>query len=425
MNSKTNFFAVGAFLLLAQAGQAAWTATNLHPSTATKSYAFNVFGSKQTGYATIGGLSRSTAAKTTGTQQVGYVQTGAIVNAGLWTGSAGSWVDINPAGAASSFGLGTSGTQQVGQANFAGVTKASLWTGTAASWIDLHPIGATGSGAFAVFGGQQVGYANFGGTNQAAMWTGSAVSWVNLAPAGSTASQVSEVFENQQVGWATIGGAEHASLWSGTAASWVDLHGSAPAGFTKTFARGIWRDATKTVICGYGFNGITGRDEALIWTQPGRTVSGHVNSSGGRTLTSISIQFRSHVTSLIVGTPIVVPVDNSGNYTVLAPGLVNYDITVKPESFLRRTIQTNTVFGSVTNADLNLVPGDIVNDNVIDLSDYTKLVTYFNAISTDANWLIADGDGIRPYDADINGDNVVDLSDYTIIAINFNAVGDN
>lgn len=156
-----------------------------------------------------------------------------------------------------------------------------------------------------------------------------------------------------------------------------------------------------------------------------RTVSGHVNPAGGRTLTSIELQFRNSGTLTNVGAPVTATVDGSGNYTVNAPGNANYDITVNPSGFLRRTINANATSGNVTNANLNLFPGDIVDDVVIDLSDYTKLVTYFNKTSGDADWNTPDSDGIRPSDADLDANGVIDLSDYTLVIINFNATADN
>ena len=59
-----------------------------------------------------------------------------------------------------------------------------------------------------------------------------------------------------------------ASLWSGTAASWVDLHAFLPAGFSESYARGISSDGVNTYISGYGYNTLTSRNEALLWTRP-------------------------------------------------------------------------------------------------------------------------------------------------------------
>ncbi|MCE9559528.1 MAG: hypothetical protein K8R88_11305 [Armatimonadetes bacterium] len=63
---------------------------------------------------------------------------------------------------------------------------------------------------------------------------------------------------------------------------------------------------------------------------------------------------------------------------------------------------------------LTLINGDCNGDNVIDLSDYTIVVTAFNALPTSGNWDAR---------ADLNGDNTVDLTDYTILVTNFNSIG--
>lgn len=65
-------------------------------------------------------------------------------HAGLWSGTAASWVDLHPAGSESSQAFGTSGTQQVGYAVIGGMTHAGLWGGTAESWEDLS-LALTGS----------------------------------------------------------------------------------------------------------------------------------------------------------------------------------------------------------------------------------------------------------------------------------------
>ncbi|MCE9557731.1 MAG: hypothetical protein K8R88_02150, partial [Armatimonadetes bacterium] len=57
-----------------------------------------------------------------------------------------------------------------------------------------------------------------------------------------------------------------------------------------------------------------------------------------------------------------------------------------------------------------------------DLTDYTVVVTYFNAVSTDLTWDVVGADGHKPKEADVTGDGAVDLSDYTEVVVNFNGV---
>jgi hypothetical protein len=62
----------------------------------------------------------------------------------LTTAAQGQWTvtNLNPAGATVSYAYAAGGGQQVGETLVGGVTRASLWSGTAASWVDLNPAGA-------------------------------------------------------------------------------------------------------------------------------------------------------------------------------------------------------------------------------------------------------------------------------------------
>jgi hypothetical protein len=150
--------------------------------------------------------------------------------ASLWTGSAASWVNLNPAGAAGSRAEGTDGTYQVGFATLGGVTHAGMWRGTAASWVDLNPAGAA------------------------------------APPGGGAASVADAEFGGQQAGYATIGGVVHASFWSGSAASWVDLQAYLPSNISYSIATGIWQDASGIAyVVGRGYDATVGVNHAYMW----------------------------------------------------------------------------------------------------------------------------------------------------------------
>jgi hypothetical protein len=174
-------------------------------------------------------------------QQAGTVNIGGAIHASLWTGTAASRLDLHPA--ASPFDsqvYGVNGGYQVGYASLNGAIHASLWNGTAASWVDLYPLAGAwdDSRAWAVGGGQQVGWVGYSfNVLHASLWSGTAASWVDLSPAGSDESAALGADGGQQAGY-TISSlvGEHAALWSGTAASWVDLN---PAGAVLSFAYGI------------------------------------------------------------------------------------------------------------------------------------------------------------------------------------------
>jgi hypothetical protein len=59
-------------------------------------------------------------------------------HAAMWFGTAASVVDLNPAGAASSFLNGIDGAYEVGGATIGASMNAGLWTGTASSFLNLH-----------------------------------------------------------------------------------------------------------------------------------------------------------------------------------------------------------------------------------------------------------------------------------------------
>ena len=67
-------------LALAPAAYAQWTVTNLAPAGATRSVANATSGGQQVGFAIVDGVG------------------GVVPRAGLWSGTAGSWVDLHPAG---------------------------------------------------------------------------------------------------------------------------------------------------------------------------------------------------------------------------------------------------------------------------------------------------------------------------------------
>ena len=224
------------------------TATCLRPARSKQSSGRSVWGNQQVGVSDgcagiwsgtadswvdlqPGGASASSANATNGRQQAGSADFGAL-HAGIWSGTADSWVDLHPAGARYSEARATTGGQQAGFACFDDGWHAGIWSGTAASWVDLHPVGAWQSELFGTDGSRQVGEVN----DRAAIWSGSAGSWVDLHPDGALYSVARAIAGGQQAGGAifeTLVGdpgdpwyAEvwHAGIWSGTADSWVDLH---------------------------------------------------------------------------------------------------------------------------------------------------------------------------------------------------------
>jgi hypothetical protein len=211
----------------------------------------------------------SSIAGTNGTTQFGWVVSPASTShAGYWTGSAQTFVDLNPAGVESSSCVSGFGTQQVGDAavpispaSIAG--HAMLWTGSAASAVDLHPAGFTRSTAIGTNGVQQVGYGLpevAGSEHHALIWSGSANSVVDLHPVGFDRSEAIGVGGGQQVGSGSVGfPVEHALLWAGLANSVVDL---TPSDFNSASA--VATDGVHQVGSGNRFTAID-HSHALVW----------------------------------------------------------------------------------------------------------------------------------------------------------------
>ena len=246
------FFAIAVFtfILTNRAWGVNYTAIDLNPS---------------------GFFNNSCAYGTSGTQQVGWgfgSASGYYEHALLWSGSADSYVDLNPSGFDWSYAYWTDGTQQVGYGSGSATGyfwHALFWSGSADSYIDLNPSGFYQSVASGTNGTQQVGY-GYGsatvGQTHALLWNGSAESCIDLNPSGFDYSDVFGSSGTQQVGsgyGAATGGNLHALLWNGTVASCVDLN---PSGFDWSYA--YWTNGTQQVGGGIG-SATDGYQHALLW----------------------------------------------------------------------------------------------------------------------------------------------------------------
>ena len=159
----------------------------------------------------------------------------------MWSGSAGSVVDLHPAGYSGSIAYGTDGSAQVG-ASAAAVNEshASLWLGTAGSFIDLHPAsGYEWSEAYGIANGIQVGMAE----NLPVIWRGTSTSMIVLPRYKNGLGGAGAIAGNQIVGVSNAGGTAHALLWDvmtleltvlgdGRA---TDTNGSVQVGFAGQF----------------------------------------------------------------------------------------------------------------------------------------------------------------------------------------------
>jgi hypothetical protein len=221
----------------------------------------------------------SMANGTDGVHQVGWaswVVTGipndtTYTHAAIWSGSSGTYADINPSGFDKSYAQKVNGTQIVGYGYLAAGTNAShalLWTGTAHTPVDLNPAGFSASSAWGIVGTQQVGFGAglaTGGSNHALLWNGSFDSYIDLHPSGTMYSESKALggWGAYQVGAAvlTIGGTAHAMLWNGSPDSYVDLQQFLPAGFRSSGATAMDDQGD---IVGWA-NDAGGTSHAIIW----------------------------------------------------------------------------------------------------------------------------------------------------------------
>ncbi len=199
----------------------------------------------------------------------------------LWHGTVESFVDLTPPGFLFSEARGVHGDQQVGGTFDKGLPHACMWTGTPESYVALQPPEGLFSIAQCTDGVHQYGLVlawdgeDFATVNaQVGRWSGTADSWVNMTPKGLYGGIIAAADGDAQVGAtaADVNGNPpfRAALWSGTAESYVDLHPFLPLGYTESQALGIWHDAEGTAyIVGSAFNSEMNRTEAVMWVSTG------------------------------------------------------------------------------------------------------------------------------------------------------------
>jgi uncharacterized membrane protein len=203
----------------------------------------------------------------------------------MWSGTAASYVDLNPTGYASSIANAVDGAFQVGAGGQLGQFHAVMWNGSASSVVDLHPVGNyIKSEALAISGNTQGGTATVPAIGQlpdvphAFIWHGTAASGVDLNPFPFLASSIDGVSAAGQVGYASsfdpgpglgdppVTGPPHAFYWNGTLASAVDLHASVVAQLGPTYigsrAFGINDDGS---IVGFAYE-TPFNFRAVLWT---------------------------------------------------------------------------------------------------------------------------------------------------------------
>lgn len=213
------------------------------------------------------GYAVSAAYGTDGTTQSGQATTnGGEIHAMAWKGSAASAVDLHPAGYTASRSYAAWNGTQVGEAELGGIAHAALWTGTSGSFLDLN--GSLDSSTVnAAFGGYQVGTgsgATTGGANHAMKWSGSAGSMVDLNSTGLIESYGWGIGGNTVAGYGSgslTNNKLHALAWVGN--SVIDLHTYLPSSYGTSYAYGV--DPVTGQIVGEAINNLN-RHVAVMWT---------------------------------------------------------------------------------------------------------------------------------------------------------------
>lgn len=158
-----------------------------------------------------------------------------------------------------------------------GVVHAARWTGSAASFVDLNPPGSSWSYVSGAGDGQAVGRATLGGVHRAALWWEPSGSFVDLTPPDASSAELRATRGGYQLGSASFDSSGTKNLiWAGTSTEFVDLDAVAGDAWTSTYARDLDVLADGTIlVAGYGRSVAEDRTEALLWRmQPTELTSG-------------------------------------------------------------------------------------------------------------------------------------------------------
>jgi hypothetical protein len=202
-----------------------------------------------------------------------------------WSGTVESMIDLHPSGFNVSYAYATDGVHQGGYVAETPTSAhlAAMWSGSAASYLNMNPTWAIDSQIRGMVPGQQVGWTmpTTGGTH-ATMWTGSAASALDLHPfPGFGSSGLAATIGFAQVGSSSVPGYafEHAGIWFGTAASFVDLNQFLPAGYGESHANCIQEWNGQLLVGGWASR--TGATEAFVWVLAPAPGTGAVLLLGG------------------------------------------------------------------------------------------------------------------------------------------------
>jgi hypothetical protein len=212
---------------------------------------------------------------TSGNRQFGWTRLSAAATqdtAAMWSGSAASYVNMNPTGAVASRIHAAAGDRQGGGASWGSGGRALIWSSAPNSFISLHPgLPYTGSIIIGMSEFQQVG--SVGTFPQwpwphAALWHGTPESFVDLdPPAAFGYSELLATCGTAQVGYIAPESGVYAGIWFGTAASFLNLHQYLPPGSGESYATSIATDGVNYYVGGYAYYPALG-NQAFLWIGP-------------------------------------------------------------------------------------------------------------------------------------------------------------
>jgi probable HAF family extracellular repeat protein len=291
--------------------------------------------------------------------------------------------------------------------------RALFWHTT--SPVDMGTLGGASSVASGLNNaGQAVGYADTDAeeVSHAFLWD-AANGMEDLGTLGGANSAARSINAQGQI----VGSSElsfghpdrHAFLYSDGAI--MDLNQALPAGsgWTLLFANGINNNGQ---ICGYGLIG--GHYHAFLLTPAFTSVSGTVTLAGSvNPAQTITLTFRpTDGSDAFTRSVLLSP---SGTFSLTGIPSTKYQVAVKGAKWLRRVVPVDASRGTASPLTATLLPGDINDDNKVNIADLGLLADAFGSTPASSRWNA---------NADLNCDNRVDITDLGLLADNFGKNGD-
>jgi alpha-tubulin suppressor-like RCC1 family protein len=147
---------------------------------------------------------------------------------------------------------------------------------------------------------------------------------------------------------------------------------------------------------------------------PGSTVTGNVELQGlspSADLRPIRVVISRPNFNTVQSTQSIGP---DGNLNIYGLPAGNYEARIKGHQYLQSDVAFTVSNGSGT-LSTTLLAGDVNDDNMVNLDDFSALAAAYGS---------AVGDAAYNFQADLNGDGVVDLNDFSLLAANYGLAGD-